>query len=121
MIFDLESSGSGQAPDEAGRQSRAGAWLQLIVILSLITVSVLFVMICACDTPWQTPLALVLLAFSLAACLAAAYVLFRVRRFAGNSGPIVRAVASIGVVIAVRYLELKLAIDCVAWLAGSFH
>jgi hypothetical protein len=121
MMFDLENSESRQVFGDAKSRSRASVWLQLIAILGLISTSVFFVMICSCDTPWQTPVALALLAFSLVACLAAAFVLFRLRQFLRNSTPILRAVASVGVVIAVRFLELKLAIDCVTWLAQHSH
>jgi hypothetical protein len=113
MIFDLDNPAA-QSPQQRGFRA---IWLQALAIVALTSLSVLFVMICTCDTPWQTPSALVLLALSLAACLGAASVLFRLRPFLPNSTPILRAVASVGVAIIARFLELKFAIDSVAWLA----
>jgi hypothetical protein len=117
-MFDLENSNAGQADGKPSRRSPATIWLRVAAIFGLTSASVFFVMICPCDSPWQTPVALVLLLFSLAACLAAAFVLYRLRQFAGNATSILRGVAAVGVVIVVRFVELKLAIDCVAWLAA---
>jgi len=118
MTLSSQSSEADQSSQKSIRQVPRGVWLRSLVIAGLITVSVILIMICPCDLPWREPIAPVLLLCSLAACLAAAFVLFHVRQFARNSQPILRAAASIGIVIAVRYVELKLAIDCVAWLAG---
>jgi hypothetical protein len=117
MIFDLESSDAGPAAIEPGKHSSARVALRLLAIFGLITASVLFVMVCPCDMPWRTPAALVLLAFSLVACLAAAWVLYRMRQFAPNAAPLLRGVGAVGLVIAARLAELKLALACVAWLA----
>jgi hypothetical protein len=116
-MFDFENSEAGDAAGKTRGQSHAGIWFRIAAILGLITASVFFVMVCTCDFPWQTPKALLLLASSLAACLAAAWVLFRIAQFLPNSAPILRAVAAVAVAIAVRLVELKLAIHCVAWLA----
>ena len=117
MMFGSQNLDSDQNTSESNRHFLRRISLRLTAIFGLITASVIFVMVCPCDSPWQKPIALVLLSFSLATCLAAAWVLFGLREFARNSTPILRAVISVGLVIAVRFVELKLAINCVAWLA----
>jgi hypothetical protein len=117
MTLDLQSPDPGKTTGEPDKTPTTRVALRLSAIFALITTSVLFVLVCPCDILWRTPKASLLLAFSLVATLAAAFVLYRMRRFAADSTPILRGVASLGIVIAVRFVELKLAIDCVAWLA----
>ena len=118
MMFDLENSEPGEAASKPRGRSRTPIFACTAAILGLSTASVFFVMICTCDFPWQTPKALLLLASSLAACLAAAWVLYRIPQFLPNSTPTLRGIAGVAVAIAVRFVELKLAIDCIAWLAA---
>jgi hypothetical protein len=117
-MFELENSEAGEAAGGRGGKSEANIWLRIAAIAGLTTISVLFVMTCPCDSPWQTPGALALLLVSLAACLGAAFVLFHTRQFLRDSAPILRGAAAVGIAIAVRLVELKLAINCVAWLAA---
>lgn len=99
-------------------QSRRRMWLRILASAGLTTLSVFFVMVCPCDFPLQTPIAMILLALSLAACLAAALAIFRTQQFLRASTPILRGVAAVVIAITVRFVGLKLAIDCVAWLAA---
>ena len=120
-MFDLEDS---RDVESAGRPSvhrRRLAAQRGAAIFALITLSVAFALLCPCDLPWRKPAAVALLSLSLAACLAAAFVLFRMRAFLPDSQQILRALASLGIVIAVRYVALILAINGIARLAERPH
>lgn len=120
-MFDLENSRAVQAAGEPSRHRLRVIVLRATVILALISLSVAFVLLCPCDLPFQRSAAIGLLSLSLVTCLAAATVLFRMQAFLPDSRPILRALASVGIVIAIRYVELILAINGIARLAERSH
>ena len=116
-MFDLENSRDVRFADEPTRHHLGRTVLRCGAVMTLVSLSVGFILICSCDLPFQEPASLALLSLSLAACLAAAWVLFRLRAFLPDSQPILRAVTAVGIVIAVRYVELMLVINGIARLA----
>lgn len=110
-IFNLE------APEPV--PSRKKRWLSYASILCLISASTAVMTLCPCDVvDIHHHYAISLLALACLFGIAAAYLVYR--RMERDSGvtPFLRAVIALAIVGASVYVELFLAMEVVAWMAG---
>ena len=105
----------------AHRGAQLRLWIGRAVIACLISASTFILLLCPCDRPAGSFYATFLVSLSGIFALAAAAVLYRdLRKDAGATG-FISAFKAAGIVAIAVYLELRVAVVIVEWMARYAH
>jgi hypothetical protein len=119
MFLDSESPGARQQQPNFG--ARLKLWFTYATIAALISASTCILLLCPCDRPGGSAYSIFLISLSGIFALGAAAVLYL--RFRQDSGTTVfiTAFKAAGIAALAVYVELRLAVLIVEWLARIRH
>ncbi len=123
MFFDSESPGPRQQQPSFGTRlpERFKLWLSYASIAALVSASTFILLLCPCDRPGGSAYSIFLISLSGLFVLGATAVLYlRLRRDSGAT-VFITAFKAAGIAVLAVYVELRIAVLLVEWLARIRH
>jgi hypothetical protein len=119
MTLDPESSGT---PEPTARISaRMRRWIGLAAIVALVSASTFILLLCPCDRPGGSFYSIFLVSLAGIFALAAALVLYPRLRKAPGATAFISAFKSAGFAALAVYVELRIAVLVIEWMARYRH